>query len=187
MMMIETTFKSTYRLKAGGDMESGGNVYYFPGSSREEGKDGVIVKVFNTQGESWIGVFAFGLISPKGVTGIYQLPDEERFCVVSKGTAYVVSAGNPKDWEEVPLLPILDVRCSERHKLLILSNYTELCAYGCRGMQWTTKRLSWHDLRIKNVSEIEVVAEYWDILDETVREVRVDLRDGSSIGAAEID
>lgn len=184
MMMIERTFKSHYRLRSGRDVEADADVYYFPGAYRESGKDGVVVEVFNAKGQKWVGVFAFGMVSPKGVTGIYQLPDDRRFCVVSKGAAYIVNASDPNDWEEVTMLPILDVRCSESHKLLILSNYTELCAYGCQGMQWTTKRLSWHDLRIKDVNESEVVAEYWDILDQTFREVRVDLRDGSSAGGA---
>ena len=183
-MTVETTFGSKYHLEVGQDLGARANVFYFPGATQESGKDGVLVKVLNTKGKTWTGMFAFGTLSPKGVTGVYQLPDESRFCVVAKGTAYVVSAVDPTDWEEVPLVPILDVRCSESYKLLLFANDTELCAYGRDGLRWKTDRLSWHDLRIKEVNETEAVAEYWDIRDEAVREVRVKLENGRSIGAA---
>ena len=184
MMKVEATFGSNYHLELGGDLVANADIYYFPGASQESGKDGVLVEVFNAEGRNWTGVFAFGTFSPKGVTGVYQLPDESRFCVVSRGTGYVVNANDPSDWQQVPLIPILDVRCSAHHELLILANDTELCAYDRKGMRWTTERLSWHDLKIKEVSESEVVAEYWNVRDEAVREVRVKLEDGTAVGAA---
>jgi hypothetical protein len=185
-MTVETTFGSNYHLEVGRDLGAAANVYYYPGATRESGKDGVLVEVFNAQGDNWTGVFAFGTFSPKGMTGVYQMPDRDRFCVVAKGAAYVVDSTNPTDWEEVSLVPILDVRCSKSYKILLFANDTELCAYDRHGLKWTTERLSWHDLRIKEVSESEVIAEYWDIRDEAFSEVRVKLEDGTSIGAAKM-
>lgn len=185
-MTIEATFSSNYHLEVGGDVRATANLYYFPGATRESGKDGVLVEVFDAQGKNWTGVFAFGTYSPKGITGVYQLPDENCFCVVSKGNGYVVCANDPTDWQEVALVPILDVRCSKRHELLIFANDTELCAYDREGIRWTTERLSWHDLRIKEITESEAVAEYWNVRDDEVREVRVNLEDGSAIGAAQV-
>lgn len=185
-MTVETTFSSNYHLEVGGDLGTTAKVYYFPGATCDSGKDGVLVDVVDAQGRNWTGVFAFGTFSPKGVTGVYQLPDESRFCVVSKGTGYIVCANDTNDWHEISLVPILDVRCSKHHGLLILANDTELWAYGRNGLEWTTERLSWHDLRIKEINETEVVAEYWNVRDEAIREVRVNLEDGTAVGAAQL-
>ena len=184
--MIDSTFNSNYHLEVGSDLAVPATIYYFPDATHETGKDGVMVEVFATSGRNWTGVFAFGKFSPKGITSVCQLPDENRFCVISKGAGYIVNANDPTDWEEVSFVPILDVRCSEHQKLVILVNDTELCAYGSEGLLWVTDRLSWHDLRIKEVNEFQVVAEYWNIRDEAVREVRVNLEDGTAVGAAQV-
>lgn len=184
-MIVETTFDSDYYLELGGDLPST-NVYYYPGASRKSGKDGVLVEVINAKGENWTGVFAFGTFSPKGVTGVYQTPNKSSFCVVAKGSGYFVNANDPSDWEEVQMVPVLDIRCLKSNDLLLFANDTELCAYGVEGLRWKSDRLSWHDLLIRKVSEGQVVAEYWNIRDESMKEVRVNLKDGSAIGAAEI-
>ena len=114
-MSIEKKFSSTYHLEVGGDLGAPASIYYFPGADRESGKDGVLVEVFNAKGENWTGVFAFGSFSPKGITGVYHLPDESRFCVVSKGDGYIVNANDPSDWQEISLIPILDVCLSLIH------------------------------------------------------------------------
>ena len=57
------------------------------GASREFGKDGVLVRVLSSQGNEWMGVFAFGTSFPSAVTGVYHMPQENRFCVVSRGKA----------------------------------------------------------------------------------------------------
>ena len=37
---------------------------FFPGAAHAFGKDGVLLDVFNAQGDRWTGVFAFGMASP---------------------------------------------------------------------------------------------------------------------------
>ena len=185
-MTVETTFDFDYHLEVGGDLKPGAQVYYYPGASRESGSDGVLVEVINSLGESWTGIFAFGKFSPNGIIAVFQLPEINRFCVVSKGSGYVVSANDPNDWEEIPLVPILGSIVAESQELVIFANDTELCAYGSEGLRWVTERLSWHDLKIKELTELDVVAEYWDVRDEANREVRVNLKDGNAVGAAEI-
>jgi hypothetical protein len=36
-------------------------------------------------GQPWLGTFAFGDITPNGMSGIFAMPDPHRLCVVSSG------------------------------------------------------------------------------------------------------
>src|SRR5258708_1097580 len=83
---------------------------YFPSGQEVEGNDGLILKVSHFSYEPWIGIFAFGNISPKGVSAVCSMPDMDKLCVVSKGAGYIVSSSNPARWEEVKTIPILNVR-----------------------------------------------------------------------------
>ena len=56
------------------------------------------------------GVFAFGDLTPKGMSGVYTLPNKDKLCVVSKGSGYFVTANNPADWDKVKSIPVMDVR-----------------------------------------------------------------------------
>ena len=184
-MIHDKTFYSSYCLEIDKDLGSGTGAYYYPGTSQESGKDGVLVTAYSEQGDIWTGIFASGTSSPRGATGVYHLPDPNRFCVVAKGDGYIANANDPTDWQKIPLVPLLEVRCSECSQLLLVVNYTEIAAYGKHGHKWTTDRLSWNDLRIKEVNESEVIAEYWDIRAQADREVRVALQDGGATGAAQ--
>src|SRR2546425_2622421 len=84
--------------------------YYFPGASTQGGRDGLLVEVRPEHSQPWLGTFAFGQVTPNGVSGIFTTPDPQRLCVVSKGEGYLVSATTPTEWEVVRATPIIDVR-----------------------------------------------------------------------------
>jgi len=182
-MEVDSSFAGNYHLETDADF-NGNNINYYPSNLASGGKDGMFVRIYNAEGNSWDGLFAFGSFSSKGITKIIQSPCSDSFFVVAKGDGYFVNANEPKQWEEIPLVPILDVRCSVEHELTVFVNDTEICAYGSQGLKWFSGRLSWHDLIVKELTSNEVVAEYWDVQNEEYSEVRVNLADGSSIGAA---
>ena len=185
-MELDTTFEGHYHLEVGQDIQPSSKVYYYPGASKTGGRDGVVIDVINESGDSWTGIFAFGTFSSNGITSVVHLPDSKSFCVVSQGTAYIVNSNDPTKWEEVDLVPVLDVRLAKEKKLVVLINDTEMCAYGASGLSWRTERLSWHDLKVTNLSDNEIEAEYWNVRDEATAIVKVNLNDGSAIGAAQV-
>jgi hypothetical protein len=83
---------------------------YYPGASVQGGRDGVLVKVRSECGQEWLGRFAFGRLTQKGVSGLFTTPDPDRLCVVAAGEGYFVSVNTPTSWEEISAVPILDVR-----------------------------------------------------------------------------
>lgn len=156
--------------------------YYYPGATRNGGRDGVLVEVRPDHGQGWLGTFAFGRVTPKGVSGIFTLPDPNRFCVVSKGEGYIVSAAAPMAWEAVLATPIIDVRPVQARGIIVFASFTELVSYGPTGVDWRTKRLAWDNLRITEVTDTFVKGEYWDIRSGATASFVVDLATGAHQG-----
>lgn len=159
--------------------------FYYPGASTVGGGDGVMVRVEPEDSAPWFGTFAFGQFGPKGATKVVPLSDGQRLCVVSRGAGYVVSARDPLDWEEVPAIPIIDVREIPEVGLVVFACHTELLAYGKHGQEWRTRRLAWDGLKITTVVGRTITGEYWDIRDEETRTFEVDIATGASTGGVE--
>jgi hypothetical protein len=156
--------------------------YYFPGGSTQGGRDGILVEVRPERGLPWLGTFAFGEVTPKGISGIFTTPDPERLCVVSRGEGYIVSAATPTAWESVDATPIIDVRLIHAQGIIVFANFTELVAYGSTGLKWRTKRLTWDSLKITEATDTFIKGEFWDIRSEATASFIVDLATGRHQG-----
>jgi hypothetical protein len=95
-------------------------VLYFPPPTIRPEHNGLWLKV-TAGGKAWIGVFAFGILS--GFSRVVSTPDPNRICVISDGGAYVVKMDQPDVWEQIPLLPVVNVRPIPEHQLLLLSDF----------------------------------------------------------------
>ena len=160
--------------------------FYFPGPSSAGGRDGVLVKVNPRQAgaEPWIGVFAFGLVSPKGVTGVFTCPNPEQLCVVARGAGYVVTATNPAQRELLEAEPVLGVYPVASSRVLVFADYLRLVAYGQEGRAWSTARLSWDGLQVDEVNGGWLLGRGWSSPESRHVDFVVDLRTGSHEGGA---
>jgi hypothetical protein len=157
---------------------------FFPGDAAE-GQDGLLVRVTPDGGEPWIGTFAAGRHGRAGTDRVLALPDAGKLCVVSRGAGYVVAAGDPRSWESVRAVPIIDVRVVPAAGLVVFANFTEMMAYGAQGVRWRTKRLAWDNLKVVKVSETAIIGEYWDIREDAMARFEVDLETGAQRGGVE--
>lgn len=180
---MDTIFSHTYRCMQLTELPfSASRHYYFPGASTQAGRDGVLVEVHSEHGQPWLGTFAFGQAGQGGVSGIFTTPNSERFCIVSKGNGYLVNATKPTEWESIQAIPIIDVRQITAHKIIVFADYTALVAYGQAGIKWKTKRLTWDNLKIVEVTDDFIKGEFWDIRSETTANFVVDLATGTHEG-----
>jgi len=156
--------------------------YYFPGASTEGGKDGLIVEVCVEKAPKWLGTFAFGTLSPKGMSGIFTTPDPNRLCVVSRGSGFLVAAADPNKWAMVRAVPIVDVRPVVAQGILVFATLTDLVAYNEAGIKWRTKRLAWDGLTLTGVTETVIAGTFYDIRKEARGTFVVDLTTGEHEG-----
>ena len=152
--------------------------FYYPGATTMGGQDGLIVRVRPHEGGSWVGVFAFGKLLPKGKNGLYSWPDPKVLCVVSRGQGYTVQVDEPSKYQLLDVHPILGVFSIPGERIVVFSNYTELVAYGKSGIAWVSERLSGDGFTVNSVSDTHIEGGTWDPrMDRDVR-FRVDLRNG---------
>ena len=186
MALLDQTFESSFELEVLSELPPAGETrtYYYPGASSAGGYDGVMVRVTPQADSPWLGIFAFGHLSPKGLTGQFTMPDTAKFCVVAKGAGYIVDTRSPVDHCIVAAEPVFHA-CSHREAgLLILADYLKLVAYGAGGLAWTTARVSWDGIEIDRVTKDRLYGTAWsDPLNRQVEFV-VDLETGKHEGGA---
>jgi|WetSurMetagenome_2_1015567.scaffolds.fasta_scaffold145324_2 hypothetical protein len=159
---MDTTFPRLYQCRKLTELPNSSIPrFYYPGASEQGGGDGILLEVSPEQGRPWLGIFAFGRISPRGVTGIFTTPDPHRLCVVMQGDGYLVSANNPTSWEDVREWPILDVRPVKSQQLLIFADDFGLTAYGETGIRWRTEDLVVDELVITEVTDTHIRGRGW--------------------------
>jgi hypothetical protein len=127
-------------------------VIYFPRPKNRAEHNGLWLRVRAKSGKAWIGVFASDHNSPPAFSRVLSSPDSESVCVVSDGSAYIVKAEQPDEWEQVPITPVLDVRPLLEQKLLLFADFIRLAAYGSNKLAWRSPRVCWDGLKITNVT-----------------------------------
>jgi hypothetical protein len=158
------------------------NRLFFPGGCSSGGADGILVRVTPATGDPWIGTFAFGDHGPKGVSRVLAMPDPDKLCVVAMGAGYIVSVSHPQNWAPIEATPVIAIRVIPKRELVVFANLTELLAYGPEGVRWRTRRLSWDDLNLIEVTEQSIIGEYWDLPSAAIRRFGVELASGASRG-----
>lgn len=180
-MKVDLSFESHYSIEILEELGARER-YYYPGATTEGGKDGLMIEVISEQGERWVGIFAFGEISPKGILGVYTMPDPDKFCVVSMGAGYIVSSSDPTNWKEVKSIPITGVYPVKWQNILVFADYTELVAYNKAGIKWRTERLAYDSFKVTEVTDTYLKGEFWNIRNEANETFEVDLSTGSQVG-----
>lgn len=66
--------------------------------------------------------------------------------------------------------------------IIVFADYTTLVACGQAGMKWKTKRLTWDNLRITEVSDAVIAGQFWDTCSEATASFCVDLETGQHQG-----
>jgi hypothetical protein len=156
MIEIDLAFPHSYEIEELTELPGTGNVgvplLYFPRPKTRPEHDGLWLKIRVKGGSSWIGVFAFGYGSPPAFSRVVSLPDPDRACIVSRGAAYIVKADDANSWEQIPIVPVLDLRLIPEHEFLVFADFTRLAAYGRNGLAWRSPRVCWDELKILNVT-----------------------------------
>jgi hypothetical protein len=187
MLETDMAFSHSYAVEELGELPGTGSLVlpllYFPTPKTRPEHDGLWLKITAATGKAWIGVFAFGYSSPPAFSRVVSTPDPTRVCVISRGAAYIVKADEPKIWEQIPVIPVLDLRSLPERQLLVFSDFTRLAAYGSSGLVWRSPRVCWDELKILTVTHSAIEGTGYDPTNSSSSESRfaVDVRTGRSL------
>jgi hypothetical protein len=186
-MMIETPFSHAFEFELVSELRSNHTKrLFYPGAIESGGHDGLNVHVIPHESDEWIGTFAFGHFGPKAITGICTTPSPTKLCVIAEGQAYLVDVVNPEACDSLRIIPVLAVRSSAKHRLLIFASHTELLAVGVDGIAWRKARLSWDSMKLTSMNDDKLCGVFWDIRSESEQGFTVDLATGRHTGGASI-
>jgi hypothetical protein len=187
MLKFDFTFPHSYEVEQVREWPGTGSfsdpVIYFPRPKARAEHDGLWLRIKAKSGKTWIGVFAFGYTSPPAFSRVISSPNPESVCVVSDGGAYIVNAEKPEVWEQIPIVPVLEIRPVPEHKLLVFSDFTALGAYGSEGLAWRSPRVCWDELKITRVTSGTIEGTGCDPTSSSKHEMQfaVDLKTGRSL------
>ncbi|MFQ6311466.1 hypothetical protein [Lysobacter capsici] len=186
-MIIERLFSANFEFKVEQELtRSDAKRLFYPGAVETGGQDGLTVRVDPNNGDPWTGVFAPGKLGANCITGIFSAPNPLEICVVSSGQAYLIDVISPRRYSVLPVIPVTAVRSSEKHKILIFSDHTQLLAIDASGVAWQTERLSWDSFRITSIDDDVIRGVFWDIQSESEQGFEVDLATGAHVGGVKL-
>gem|GEM_PF-739175 len=187
MLDFNLAFPHSYEIEEVAEHPGDGNfrapVIYVPPPTKRPEHTGLWLRLRGKGGKPWIGVFAYGYTSPPAFSRVISSPDPDRVCVVANGSAYIVKVDAPEVWEQVPIIPVLDVRLLLEKKLLVFGDFIRLAAYGTNGFAWRSSRVCWDGLRITNVTSELIEGVGYDPTNAATHESRfaIELRTGRSL------
>jgi hypothetical protein len=158
--------------------------HQFPTRLEEGDRTGIYLRVMPPGAAPWVGFFAQGFASDQVANGIYSCPAPQSICVAASGYAYLVDAVNPQNWLQIEQRPVVEVRPIPALKLLLLIGFTTITALGTDGQLWTTERLSWEGLSIRDVQGTVLHGMGWDLMADKEVPFELDLLTGISKGGA---
>ena len=154
---------------------------YLPAPKGRPEHDGLWLRFHAASGKNWVGVFAFGYDSPPAFSRVVSSPNPGRACVIAKGRGFLVSADDSEQWEEIQILPVLDVRAIPERQILVFANFTHLAAYGSNGLVWRSPRVCWDELKIVDVTRDTIEGTGFDPTTQRESRFVVDLENGRSL------
>jgi len=156
-------------------------VFYIPKSKGRTEHDGFWLKFRSANGKTWLGIFAFGYTSPPAFSRVLSSPNRDKAYVIANGRGFLVTPDIPEEWEEIPILPVLEVRPIPEHKIVVFGDFQRLAAYGSSGLVWQSPRVCWDELKIVTVTSDTIEGTGYDPTNSGRSRFLVDLTTGRSL------
>ena len=146
-----------------------------------------VVNITAASGLTWRGSFNRGDSEFPGPTdGIYSTPSPEYALVVASYAGYFVSAEDPNAWLALNF-PVIDVLPAYDDRLIVLADRHRVYGLGSPGLVWTTKRISYGGIELREAANGQLGGLAWDSAVHEQVPFRINLDDGSHEGGAAPD
>jgi hypothetical protein len=192
MLNIDLELPHSYQVDEVPDLPGTGQfdvaLLYFPRPKARPEHNGLWLRIRPSSGKSWVGVFAFFHESYPALTAVVSTFDPDQVCIVARGAAYIVNTADPEAWQEVPIMPVRDVRPEPTNQLLLFADHTRLAAFHKAGLAWLSPRLCWDDLKISTITDEVIEGTGYDPTDLSAeRPFAVNITTGKSLIAPPVD
>ena len=129
-----------------------GEIYRFP--EEQHPQNSVMLRITPMDKPSWTGLFDVGIF---GLSGIWEMPNPQQFCIIQNGNGYIVDACSPSNTQQIPIKCIDFASHIIAAKLFLTASYYSACAYDEAGIRWHPEFVVSDDLKIVDVNDTEIV------------------------------
>jgi hypothetical protein len=133
-------------------------------------------------GGTFLATCALGFTNPAMPTDVFACPNPQEMCAVAGGYAYVIDTAQPQLCTHIPLKPVVEVQPLVANSLLLLIGFHTVIAWGKRGMEWESARLSWEGVRITGIEGDALHGMGWNLLTDREVAFSLDLLTGQHQG-----
>ncbi len=112
-------------------------------------------------GGAFLATCALGFTDLAMPTGVFACPNPQEICAVAGGYAYVIDTERPELCTHLSLKPVVEVRASVAHTLLLFVSFHSIVAWGQNGVRWESARLSWEGIRITGIEGDSLLRRLW--------------------------
>jgi len=159
--------------------------YSYPGAIPDAWVPGISVMVKNASDVgSWVGHFRQGRESPNGAQLCCAHPDGKNLVVVSRGAPFVVQVKHPAVWKELSVRPVLGYGVAAAEGVLVLYGFSTMMGLRSDGTLWTSRQLSWDEVRDVKVTNGKITGAGWDAPTSSFFPFEVDAWTGESVGGS---
>ncbi|MGL4397561.1 MAG: hypothetical protein ACRCS9_13555 [Hyphomicrobium sp.] len=126
---------------------SGGPVWFYPGATTRGGRDGLLLRVLDTDGDTRLCMVASNDDTP--YSGPLEMPDNTHFYA----NGMLMSYDDPAVCEDVGVWPVVDGRWTPSNNIIVFHDHTAAVAFGPRGRAWASDRLVLDGLVVEDITE----------------------------------
>jgi hypothetical protein len=128
--------------------------------------------------QPFLATCALGFRDSAVPTGLWAASNPRELCAVSGGYAYVIDTADPQRFTMIEYRPVLEVRASVDHGLLLFVGHRSVLAWGVDGLAWETAKLSDEGVTITRLENGVLHGTGWEMMTDKERPFALELRSG---------
>ncbi|MPM97473.1 hypothetical protein SDC9_144646 [bioreactor metagenome] len=183
-ILFKNEFVANYHANVVGGLSSLEHRFCYPGATKGGRVNGIGIEFYSDGGEAWFGSFAEGDISPNAVSFAGTTPALSKALVIAKGEGYLVDVGNPEDWFELTVRPVMGVLCLPHFDSILAWDFVRMICVDSKGIRWRTPSISWDGIKDVVLDNNDIVAKVWDAPTSTFQTARIAIADGTVNGGS---
>lgn len=136
---------------------------------------GIPVEIESADGRVTVATFKGGYGYE---TTAFAGPGETHFTLINGGTGYSVPYADPAKAVRLPADPVRFMKLMFEGQLLVLADWTDVCAMDGKGRLWRSVELGYDDVEITHIDEDEIVGTALDVHTDTQVKFTLDTKSG---------
>jgi hypothetical protein len=124
---------------------------FCPANAASSDRDVQLLRFRPQNSASWVGTFASGNVDKTAPSMVLSTPDPLTVFVVAAGDGYSVRVDAPRNWQMLPVSPVLFAEVLPERTMVVLGSASALAVYDPKGLCWF-RRVVDNELKLQSIA-----------------------------------